>query len=506
MAVSVGMSGKADRIGGPHFGLVGSLAEGLDCGAVGVWRWEVATGELTWSHNLEAIHGLPPGTFDGTFDAFARDIHAEDRDRVMQEIRHALEAREDYRVQYRLPPGDDGSVRWLEARGRVLRDAEGRPSVMTGICEDITAQKEAEGELALRARQHEAVVHLGELALGSSGLQEVFRQAVELVVELISADFAELLELTQGRDALVPRAEFGWTDGVAAEMIATSGEGALAGFALRSTAPVVFSDIRREGRFVLPEKAVAHGVTSGAAVTIGGGNGTPFGVLAVYCVRSRCIPTTDLRFLQSISNILSSAIHAARDDERRELLIGELRHRVGNFFSIVQALHRQTGLSAVDAADLEQKFGARLSALATAHTLILEGGWQQTSLRSLLQVTLAPYLERVDFEGVDVQVPAEAAFSFSMALHELATNANKYGSLAADRGRLHVETRAVPDSLGRKLVLDWHENGGSPPPKRASEGFGSRLIKQVVERQLGGQVTRTVGPDGLRMRIEFPIG
>jgi len=505
--VTVAMTGKSDsRSSGSHFGSVGALAEGLDCGTVGVWRWEVATGVLTWSHNLESIHGLPQGAFDGTFDAFARDIHPEDRERVMQEIRHALEAREDYLVQYRLPPGEHGAVRWIEARGRVLRNTEGKPAVMTGICEDVTAHKEAEAELALRARQHEAVVHLGELALGGAGLEEVFRQTAELVVELISADAAEILELTRERDALVPRAEFGWTEGVAAETIATSGEGTLAGFALRSAAPIVFSDIRREGRFVLPEKAIAHGITSGAAVTIGGGNGTPFGVLAIYCVRPRCISTPDLRFLQSISNILSSAIRAARDHERKELLIGELRHRVGNLFSIVQALHRQTGLSAVDAADLEQKFGARLAALATAHTLILEGGWQQTSLRSLLEATLAPYLERVDFAGVDVQVPAEAAFSFSMALHEMATNANKYGSFAARGGRLQVETRAVPDSLGRKLVLEWRENGASPPTKAESEGFGSRLIKQVVERQLGGQVTRTSRPDGLHMRIEFPIG
>ena len=203
---------------------------------------------------------------------------------------------------------------------------------------------------------------------------------------------------------------------------------------------------------------------SGASVTIGGGNGTPFGVLAAYCRRPRCISSTDLRFLQSIANVLGSAIKAAQDHERSELLIGELRHRVGNLFSLVQALHRQTGQSAHDARDLEMKFGARLAALASAHSLILEGGWKRTSLRSLLETTLAPYIERVSFTGGDVRLPADSAFSFSMALHELATNANKYGALSAPDGRLAIECGSVPDALGHKAVLVWKEIDGPPPP------------------------------------------
>jgi two-component sensor histidine kinase len=151
------------------------------------------------------------------------------------------------------------------------------------------------------------------------------------------------------------------------------------------------------------------------------------------------------------------------------------------------------------------KFGARLAALATAHSLILDTGWQKTSLRSLLQTTLAPYIDRVEFNGTDVRMPADAAFSFSMALHELATNANKYGALSVPDGRLFIETRSAPDALGQKLVLVWKEQDGPPPPTEESEGFGSRLITQVVERQLSGQVARVLEPDGLRIVVEFPI-
>jgi two-component sensor histidine kinase len=266
------------------------------------------------------------------------------------------------------------------------------------------------------------------------------------------------------------------------------------------------ADFGAEEGIKLSERRAAHGVQSGAGVTIGGSEGNPFGVLAVYCKRVRCTSATDVRFLQSVANVLGSAIRSTQDQERKELLIGELRHRVGNLFSLVQALHRQTGQNARDAHDLEMKFGSRLAALASSHSLILEGGWQRASLRSLLEKTLAPYIERVTFSGADVKLPADAAFSFSMALHELATNANKYGALSGDLGRLLLESRTEPDALGRKLVLVWKEADGPPPAEAESEGFGSKLITQVVERQLGGQVTRKVEPDGLRFTIEFPIG
>src|SRR5687767_10585820 len=112
MAGESGLAARDQR----HFTSAEVLAEGLDAGGVGVWRWEVATGKLTWSHNLESIHRLPAGTFDGTFDSFARDIHADDRARVMAEVQQALATREDYRVEYRLPNGETGVTRWVEAR------------------------------------------------------------------------------------------------------------------------------------------------------------------------------------------------------------------------------------------------------------------------------------------------------------------------------------------------------------------------------------------------------
>jgi len=481
------------------------LAQAMIAGEIGAWCWDIASGRLTWSMNLDAVHLQLPDVFETTFEAFGEVIHPDDHDRVLQEIRAAAESGESYKVECRLPPRSDGAISWLEARGRVIRDDSGRPISLSGICQNITEHKNVEAELDLRARQQEAVVQLGERALAGAQQDEIFNETVTMVAGLVSADFAEILDISQDRDTLNLRAAHGWRDDEVGQSAATTERDSQAGFTVREGKPVVFQDIGSESRFRLSATAKAHGVLSGASVTIGGKDGMPFGILGVYCTRVRCISSTDVRFLQSVANVLGSAIRAAQDHERSELLIGELRHRVGNLFSLVQALHRQTGLNAQDAQDLEMKFGARLAALASAHSLVLEGGWQKTSIRALLETTLAPYRDRVVFSGTDVRMPADAAFSLSMALHELATNANKYGALSSPEGLLLIETRSEPDSLGNKLVLVWNETDGPPPPEAKSEGFGSKLISQVIERQLGGQVVREVQSDGLKITIKFPV-
>jgi two-component sensor histidine kinase len=496
---------KMKDAGRGRTGPAAAMREGVLAGDVGVWRWDIDTDRLFWAGNVEAIHRLPPKSFDATLETFASNIHPEDRERVLAALRKAAEGGQ-CSFDYRLRPGPLGAIHWVEARGTALTDAAGRIVAVTGICQEVTVRKTIEAELAMRARQQEAVAQLGESALSGANLDEIFGEAARLAADLAEAEYAEILELSPERDTLVMRAGVGWNDNLVGHPVSTSDPGTVAGEALRSRRAVVVNDFGAEEGIKLSERRAAHGVQSGAGVTIGGSDGNPFGVLAIYCRRVRCTSATDVRFLQSVANVLGSAIRSAQDQERKELLIGELRHRVGNLFSLVQALHRQTGQNARDAHDLELKFGARLAALASAHSLILEGGWQRASLRSLLEKTLAPYIERVTFSGADVKLPADAAFSFSMALHELATNANKYGALSGAKGRLLIESRTEPDALGRKLVLVWKETDGPPPPRAEVEGFGSKLIAQVVERQLGGLVTREVEPDGLRFTIEFPVG
>ena len=156
-------------------------------------------------------------------------------------------------------------------------------------------------------------------------------------------------------------------------------------------------------------------------------------------------------------------------------------------------------------ADLTAKYEARVLALANAHRLITEGGWQSTSLQDLLRVLLAPYIERVTLSGPDVFLEPDPSFALSSALHELTTNASKYGSLSSAAGKLDLSWIVQRSEAGLRLELDWKERGG-PLPKRARRvGFGSRLIGMVIERQLGGSVTRTFGPTGMEAKLVVPL-
>ncbi len=118
----------------------------LDAGGMGSWEWNLQTNKVVWSPELEAIHGLEPGTFEGTFEAYRRDIHPDDFEDVQQQIRHSLESGE-HRIQYRIIR-PDGVQRWVEGRGKVFRDATGAPVRLVGICTDITDRKIAEAAAA----------------------------------------------------------------------------------------------------------------------------------------------------------------------------------------------------------------------------------------------------------------------------------------------------------------------------------------------------------------------
>jgi PAS domain S-box-containing protein len=199
---------------------------------------------------------------------------------------------------------------------------------------------------------------------------------------------------------------------------------------------------------------------------------------------------------------------ARRADERRKLLLDELNHRVKNSLATVQSIAMQTLGSAESPAAFNREFNERLMALSHAHNLLTRGEWLGASLREVIAQELTPYQNRdgsrIALRGGDEQLTPKETLALGMALHELATNAAKYGALSADGGLVDVMWESRQDGAARSLRLTWTERGGPAvgPPRR--RGFGSRLIERGLGHELGADAVLSFHPDGVECVIDFP--
>ncbi|MFL5134053.1 MAG: sensor histidine kinase, partial [Microvirga sp.] len=205
-----------------------------------------------------------------------------------------------------------------------------------------------------------------------------------------------------------------------------------------------------------------------------------------------------------------------RSEERLRLRINELNHRVKNTLATVQSLASQSfrGLktgSVQDLPALHATFEARLFALARGHDILTRENWEGASLGEIVTQAFAPYRDmaddgsRIRIDGPDLRVAPPMALSLSMALHELCTNAVKYGALGAPDGRVRISWSTLKGSAGSRLVLRWEERGGPPVAAPTRTGFGSRLIQEGLAQELNGDVRLVYNPEGVVCIVDVPL-
>lgn len=195
-----------------------------------------------------------------------------------------------------------------------------------------------------------------------------------------------------------------------------------------------------------------------------------------------------------------------RLEEQLQLLVGELNHRVKNTLMVVQAMAYQTFRQTNLPAPAVDVFNQRLSALSSAHDTLSRGNWSRAELGDIMRQGLMICGEgndRVVVEGAAVTLPVYATVPLVMVLHELATNAMKYGALSGDRGEV-VVCWAVDDD-DKWLTIDWRESNGPKVSVPSRKGFGSRLVNEAVPRQLRGKVQTDYHPDGVHCTISIPL-
>lgn len=437
----------------------------LNSGAIqGTWVWDVPTDIITADERFARTFGIDPiEARRGISIARAVEaIHPEDQETVRNAIQAALEARGAYRCEYRVR-NSEGVYRWVEASGRVEVGADGSPVRFPGVAVDVEERRRLEADRDRATNLLKAFFdtfpgaayakdHDGRYLLGNRGLSEA-----------IGLDASAFLGRTDVE--ILARADN-------AETIMAHDRGVMAsGVSQQIEEDLVHADGRTSQWLSI--KTPLRG--TGDAV---------IGLVGVS------LDITERR----------------QAEDRERLLAREVDHRAKNLLSVVQSVVQLT--KSPDIAAFKAAVAGRIHALARAHSLLADSRWQGVNLDTLVREELAPFSrsgsDRFVIEGPSLRLRPAASQALALALHELATNAAKYGALAYEQGQLDVRWRYVGPWDQRSLELTWQEVGGPPvlPPTRT--GFGSTVIRTSIERQLGGVVAFSWDRHGLHCRIEVP--
>ena len=202
------------------------------------------------------------------------------------------------------------------------------------------------------------------------------------------------------------------------------------------------------------------------------------------------------------------ATQIARAESLHELLIDELNHRVKNTLVTVQSVASQTFRNSSDK-EARNKFDARLTSLASAHNILSTTKWDGADIKDAVFASLKAFIDSKPngfvISGPSAQLSPRCVLMLTMALHELATNAVKYGALSKDGGRVLLNWQIIRTTDSPKAALDWRETGGPEVKERDRNGFGSVLIERGFAAQLGGSAKLEFNHDGVHCTLDFPI-
>jgi PAS domain S-box-containing protein len=440
--------------------------------------------ELVWTTDPDGYHdyfnrrwydfsGLKPHQALG--EGWRSVLHPADAERTLEAWHAALRTGKPYEIEFRLK-SVDGRYHWFLGRALPVRDSSGRILRWFGTCTDIEAQKRAEEALSRLDEQHRLALEAAELGTWDYGLASGIVSWDERTCALFGVSSSALRSLPH-EETLArihpddqPRVR---------ELIAAA------------------LDPRSDGRYeaeyrITRQDGSVHWINArGQAYFVGEG--------------------ADRRAVR-LSGVFSDVTPRRRAEEAQELLTRELNHRVKNLFAIASGLVSMTARTSKTPKDMAEALRGRLGALARAHELVRPAPagdelGPSLALDKLVLSILEPYVhlsgrDHIVLNGPDVAIGGTTVTSLALVLHELATNAAKYGCLARSEGRLSIEWRRD----GESVSLTWTERNGPPISKTPDfEGFGSLLARKTITGQLGGTLQYDWQPQGLHVRMTIPV-
>ncbi len=430
------------------------------------WEIDAETLGITYDTGLAAMFGLDPSFVATSVADFAVRIHPDDLEPTLTALKDAKVPGGRYLAEFRVRHGETG-WRWLRGCGEGVATPEGVHII--GFNLDITAEREAQAALQASEAFTRSILNSSPeciKVLSLDGRLDFFSQGGLCLMEV--DDFEGQLRGTEWTSFWPPEDQPKVRGALATAL--NGGTGRFQAFCPTLKGTPKWWDV--------------------SVSPVPGADGTPERLLVI----SRDI----------------TELHLA--EERQQLLVQELDHRLKNLFAVAAGMVNLTARTAQTPAEMAAALNGRLLAMSRAHNLIrsavrarLNEG-ESAAVRELVAVVLEPHLpvqrDGVVIEGPPLRAGPKATTSLALVLHELATNAAKYGALSAPQGALAV-TWEEDDS---HLALRWSESGGPAikalPTKR---GFGSQLARLGVSSQLGGTLAYDWQPEGVLIRLRIPL-
>lgn len=460
------------------------FARAMNAAAPAVWDWDVANNLFLISDRLREICGFASGE-PVDFEAFCKITYPGDR-AWMETLDPAppdLTFLTNRDIRYRIQRADTGELRWINAHivSESAPDGSGKAAGYTGTIEDITEQVVADHALIESGERLRLAVEAGKMAIWE--------------VDLETGTITNTPELNR-LFGFPPDAKPAFQDFrsryAPGELERIAKEGA--------TLEAVRARFAR-GEFQARKDAPAAEGTDRTQVQAEVSIVIPTGAVKRLLYRAQYAFSTEGR--PRITGFLVDITERKLAEERLSIVARELRHRVKNSLAVVQAIAYQTFRAQSDTDTAMQTFLGRLRALSTATDIVLDG--DEASDADLLDVVHSitkPYrisgLDPFIVNGTTLRLRGKVVTAIGMVLHELCTNAVKYGALSLPTGQVTLEWQIAE---GGKIALDWQEGGGPTVLQPARKGFGTRLLELLVAGELRGSLGLAFEPAGLRCRI-----